>query len=109
MQKTKLVLGIAAALLAALLAGWIWGASGRSAMAGALQASELRGDLLGRADERVKSLGRTSDAMQIEAALSRIDDAQRMAGKLDQGANARAGEAAKMLADVLDDAAYGLP
>ena len=43
--------------------------------------------------------------MQIEAAVSRIDDAQRMAGKLDQGANARAGEAAKTLADVLDDAA----
>ena len=57
--------------------------------------------LLGRADERVKSLGRTSDAMQIEAALSRIDDAQRMAGKLDQGANARAGEAAKTLARCL--------
>jgi hypothetical protein len=137
MKKTKLVLGVAAGLLVALLAGWIWGASGRSAMAGALQASELRGDLLGaraavldarvaiysvnfgeasshledargllgRADERVKSLGRTSDAMQIEAALSRIDDAQRMAGKLDQGANARAGEAAKTLADVLADAA----
>ena len=137
MKKTKLVLGIAAGLLVALLAGWIWGASGRSAMASALQACELRGDLLGaraavldarvaiysvnfgeasshlegargllgRADERVKSLGRTSDAMQMEAALSRIDDAQRMAGKLDQGANARAGDAAKTLADVLDDAA----
>jgi hypothetical protein len=138
MKKTKLVLGIAAGVLVALLAGWIWGASGRSAMAGALQASELRGDLLGaraavldarvaiynvnfgeasshlegargllgRADERVKNLGRTSDAMQIKAALSRIDAAQRMAGKLEQGASARAGEAAQTLADVLDDAAY---
>jgi hypothetical protein len=31
-----------------------------------------------------------------------MDDAQRMAGKLDQGANSRAGEAAKTVADVLD-------
>jgi hypothetical protein len=137
MKTTKLALRVAAGLLAALLAGWIWGASGRSAMAGALQASELRGELLGaraavldarvaiysvnfgeasshlegargllgRAAERAKSLGRTRDAMQIEAARSRIDDAQRMAAKLDQGANARAGEAAKTLADMLDAAA----
>jgi len=36
----------------ALLAGWIWGASGRSSVARALQASELRGELRGaRADD----------------------------------------------------------
>ena len=58
--------------------------------------------LLGRADERLKSLGRDDEVRQVQTALASIDDAQRMAGKLDQGANSRAGEAAKMLADVLD-------
>ena len=130
----KLVLGIALGLVVALLAGWIWGASGRSDMARALQTSELRGELLGaraavldarvaiysinfgeasrhlegargllrRADERLKSLGRDDEVKQLETALARIDDAQRMAGKLDPSANSRAGEAAKMVADVLD-------
>jgi hypothetical protein len=132
---TKLVLGIAAGLAVALLAGWIWGATGRSDTARALQTSELRGELLaaraavldarvaiysvnfgeasshlenargllGRADERLKSLGRDDDVRQVQAAQASIDDAQRMAGKLDQGANSRAGEAAKVLADVLAD------
>ena len=131
---TKLVLGIALALAVALLAGWIWGRSGRSDMARALQTSELRAELLGaraavldarvaiysvnfgeasrhledargllgRADERLKSLGRDDEVRQVETALASIDDAQRMAGKLDQSANSRAGEAAKMVADVLD-------
>jgi hypothetical protein len=130
----KLVLGIAVGLVVALLAGWIWGASGRSDMARALQTSELRGELLGaraavldarvaiysvnfgeasrhlegargllgRADERLKSLGRDDEVRQVQTALASIDDAQRMAGKLDQSANSRAGEAAKMVADVLD-------
>ena len=131
---TKLVLGIAAGLVVALLAGWIWGRSDRSEVGRALQASELRGELLGaraavldarvaiysvnfgdasshlegargllgRADERLKSLGRDDEVRQLQAALTSIDDAQRMAGKLDQSANARAGEAAKVIADVLD-------
>ena len=131
---TKLVLGIAAGLVVALLAGWIWGRSDRSEVARALQTSELRGELLGaraavldarvaiysvnfgdasshlegargllgRADERLKSLGRDDEVRQLQAALTSIDDAQRMAGKLDQSANARAGEAAKVIADVLD-------
>jgi hypothetical protein len=131
---TKLVLGIAVGLVVALLAGWIWGRSGRSDMARALQTSELRGELLGaraavldarvavysvnfgeasrhledargllgRADERLKSLGRDDEVRHVQTALASIDDAQRMAGKLDQSANSRAGEAAKMVADVLD-------
>jgi hypothetical protein len=121
-------------LAVALLAGWIWGRSGRSDMSRSLQTSELRGELLaaraavldarvaiysvnfgeaskhledargllGRADERLKSLGRNDEARQVQTALTSMDDAQRMAGKLDQNANSRAGEAAKMLADVLD-------
>ena len=131
---TKLLLGIATGLAVALLAGWIWGRSGRSDMARALQTSELRGELLGgraavldarvaiysvnfgeasthlegargllgRAAERLKSLGRDDELKHVQTALASIDDAQRMAGKLDQSANSRAGEAAKMLADVLD-------
>jgi hypothetical protein len=39
--------------------------------------------------------------VHAETALARIDDAQRMAGKLDQGANTRAGDAARVLADML--------
>jgi hypothetical protein len=133
MTKAKLVLGIAAGLAIAVLAGWIWGASGRSEMARALQTSELRDELLGaraavldarvaiynvnfgeasrhlegargllgRAYERLKSLGRDDEVRQVQTALASVDDAQRMAGKLDQSANSRAGEAAKILADVL--------
>jgi hypothetical protein len=131
---TKLVLKIAVGLAVALLAGWIWGRSGRSDMARALQTSEVRSELLGaraavldarmaiysvdfgqaskhledargvlrRADERLKSLGRDNEVRQVETALASIDDAQRMALKLDQNANSRAGEAAKIIADVLD-------
>jgi hypothetical protein len=58
-------------------------------------------DLIGRAIARLRSLGRDT-VKQLETALTRVDDAQRMAGKLDQGANARAGDAAKLVADVLD-------
>jgi hypothetical protein len=129
----KLVLGITVGLAVALLAGYIWGRSGRSDMARVLQTSELRGELVGaraavldarvaiysvnfgeasrhledardllvRADERLKSLGRDDEVRQVQTALASIDDAQRMAGKLDQSASSRAGEAAKVLADVL--------
>jgi hypothetical protein len=134
MAKAKLILGIVAGLLVALLAGWIWGAWSQPDLAGPLQTSELRGELLGaraavldarvaiysinfgeasrhledargllgRAAERLKSLGRDEDVKQLETALARIDDAQRMAGKLDQSANSRAGEVARIVADVLD-------
>jgi hypothetical protein len=130
----KMALGIAAALAMALLAGWLWGRSGRPDMATALQTSELRGELFGaraatldarvaiynvnfgeasrhledargllrRADERLKSLGRDDGVRLVQTALASIDEAQRMAGKLDQSANSRAGEAAKAVADVLD-------
>jgi hypothetical protein len=57
--------------------------------------------LLRRADERLKALGRAGEAAQVATAFAAIDDAQRMAGKLDQNANTRAGEAAKVLADVI--------
>ena len=130
----KLVFGIAGGLLVAFLAGWIWGASGRSDAARALETAELRSDLLGaraaildarvaiysvnfgeasqhlenargllnRADQRLTSLARNDEGKQVQAALTAIDDAQRMTGKLDQSANSRAGDAAKVLADLLD-------
>lgn len=133
-SMVKLRLGIAAALAVALLAGFIWGSSGRSDTDRAFQVSELRGELLGaraavldarvaiynvnfgeasshledarallgRADARLKSLGRDDALPQVQAALASIGDAQRMAGSLDQSANSRAGEAAKTIADVLD-------
>jgi hypothetical protein len=130
----KLALGIVGGLLVALLAGWIWGRSGQSDTAHALQTAELRSDLLGaraavldarvaiysvnfgeasahlenardllhRADERLKSLGRSDEVKHVATALAGIDDAQRLAGKLDQNANSRAGEAARILSNVLD-------
>ena len=133
-MKAKLVLGVAVGLAVALLAGWIWGRSGQSDTARALQTSELRGELLGaraavldarvaiysinfgeasrhlenargllgRAEERLKSLGRNAELKQVQAAQASIDEAQRTAGKLDQGANSRAGDAARAIADVLD-------
>jgi len=132
-MRIKLVLGIFVAVMVALLAGWAWGTWGHSDTASALQAAELRSELLGaraavldarvaiysvnfgeasahlenargllrRADERLKALGRAGEAAQMATALAAIDDAQRMAGKLDQNANTRAGDAAKVLADVL--------
>ena len=57
--------------------------------------------LLGRANDRLTRLGRDDEVAQLQTAVMRIEDAQRMSGKLDQSANARAGEAAKILADVL--------
>lgn len=132
-MTVKLILGIMGGVLIALLAGWIWGASGQSDTARALQAAELRGELLGaraavldarvaiysvnfgeasahlenargllqRASARLTTIGRDGDLTQVQAALASVDDAQRMAGKLDQGANSRAGEAAKAIADIL--------
>jgi hypothetical protein len=130
----KLVLGTVGGLLVALLAGWIWGRSGQSDTAHALQTAELRGDLLGaraavldarvaiysvnfgeasghlenakdflrRADARLKSRGWSDEVKYVATALAGIDDAQRLAGKLDQNANSRAGEAARILSNVLD-------
>jgi hypothetical protein len=132
-MRIKLILGIVAAVMLALMAGWAWGTWSYSGTAAALQTAELRGELLGaraatldarvaiynvnfgeasahlenargllrRADERLKALGRAGDAAQVATALAAIDEAQRMAGKLDQNANTRAGDAARVLADVL--------
>jgi hypothetical protein len=53
------------------------------------------------ANARLMSQSRTKEAKSLEGALSRIDEAQRLAGQLNQDANAVAADAAKILADVL--------
>ena len=40
--------------------------------------------LLGRVDQRLKGLGLDDEVRQVQTARASIDDAQRMAGKLDQ-------------------------
>lgn len=53
------------------------------------------------ANARLMSLRRTEDAKSLEAALTRIDEAQRAAGQLNQDANALAADAAETIGDVL--------
>ena len=119
---------IVAALVVALLIlgfGYVWGASGRSAMQSTLDearqrldVAEARGELLdarvslynmnfGDATrrfeeaktplrgirERYADEGKTDAARSISAALEHLEEAQRLAGKLDPGANTKAGEA----------------
>jgi hypothetical protein len=56
---------------------------------------------LRRASGRLKVAERTADAPRLDAALTQLDSAQQMAGRLDQGANARAGAAAQSIDEVL--------
>lgn len=56
---------------------------------------------LRRAQVHLTDLGRTADVAQLQLALSGIDDAQQMAGKLDQNANSRAEAVAAIVADVI--------
>ena len=133
----KRIVGIGVALLVALGAGWVWGASGRSDLNRALRIAELRDGLLeGRAavldarldiysvnfgeasrhlesartalratETRLNSLGRQADTKTLELALAKIDEAQRMAGELNQDANALAADASKAINEVLDTTA----
>ena len=137
MKTTKLVLVGVAAVLGALLAGWLLGASAKRPAERALQTATLQNDLLasrgsvlaarvdlyninfgeasrhleearGRlrpAAAQLKGLGRPDDVARIDRALSLIEEAQRMAGKLDQGANSRAADALKAIDEVrqIDD------
>lgn len=54
---------------------------------------------------RLNGLGRRDEAKRLELALLRVDDAQRMAGQLNQDANALAADAAKTIDEVLKGAA----
>ncbi|HWI17222.1 MAG TPA: hypothetical protein VNT81_05720 [Vicinamibacterales bacterium] len=53
------------------------------------------------ANARLLSLDLTEDPKSLEAALTQIDEAQRLAGQLNQDANAVAADAAKIIVDVL--------
>jgi len=53
------------------------------------------------ADARLNGLGRPEDAKRLELALTRIDEAQRMAGQLKQDANTLAADAARTINDVM--------
>ena len=53
------------------------------------------------ANARLKGLGRQQDVTRLESALTRIDEAQRKVGQLNQDANALAADAAKAVNDVL--------
>ncbi len=59
-----------------------------------------RGALRG-AEVRLNDLGRHDDAQRVTIALTRIDEAQRKAGQLNQDANALAADAAKTINEVL--------
>jgi hypothetical protein len=50
---------------------------------------------------RLTDLGRPDDAKRLDLALTKIDDAQRMAGKLNQDANALAAQATTTINEVL--------
>ena len=132
-MRAKQLLGIAIAILLAFVAGFVWGTLGRSNTAAALQASDVRGDLLaaraavldarvaiysanfgeasshledartllGSAQKRLQDLGRDDEAARVTAALAKVDEAQRTSVRLDASANEQAGEAAKILSDLL--------
>ncbi len=132
----KMILSGIAAVLVALLAGFLWGASGRSTIERALERSELRNELLEargaalaartdiyntnfgeasrhleearaavtRAVQRLERLDREEEMQLLQSAQGPIEEAQRLASKLDLGANARAAEAVKTLESVLESA-----
>jgi hypothetical protein len=132
----KMILGGVLAVLVAILIGFLWGASGKSTIEGALERSELRNELLEargaalaartdiyntnfgeasrhledarasvtRAVQRLERLDREDEMQQLQTALGPIEEAQRLATKLDLGANARTAEAVKTLESVLETA-----
>jgi hypothetical protein len=51
--------------------------------------------------DHLKALDRGEDADAIQSAMTALDDAQRLAGNLDQNANTRAADVAKVVADVI--------
>jgi hypothetical protein len=137
MKTTKVALGVVAAVLIAVLAGYFWGAAGRRTAEREVQGVTLRVDLLEArgallaarvdlynvnfgnasrhlqealdllrpASTRLKEIGRAADAQRLDVALARIEEAQRLTGKLDQGANARAGDAAAAIDEILQNGA----
>jgi hypothetical protein len=56
-------------------------------------------------EARLTGLDRQDDVTRLKIVLTRIDEAQRMAGQLNQDANSLAADAAKMINDVLGSTA----
>jgi hypothetical protein len=89
-RRLKLGLGIVVALLVALSAAWVWGASGKRDLQRALDAAELRNDLLGargavlsaRVDLYVVNFGDASrDFEAARTALQRAEDRLKTLGR----------------------------
>ena len=59
----------------------------------------------GRAVQRLDNLGRDDEVKQLQSALGAVEEAQRLAAKLDLAANARAGDAVKTIDAVLESTA----
>ena len=100
MKTTKLILGFGLALLVAVAAGWIWGASGRSDSERGLQMAELRAGLLeGRAavlDARldIYSVNFGEASRHFEAARTALRAAHARLTSLNRTEDAKALEAA---------------
>ena len=135
-MTTKSALGVGVALVVAVGAGWLWGASGSWGTQRALRVATLQQELteghdallaarldiysvnfgeasrhfessrtlLTRAAGHLKEFDRDQDAARIEEALTGLTDAQRLAGNLDQNANSRAADVAKVVAEVISAA-----
>jgi hypothetical protein len=135
-MTTKSALGVAVAVVVAIGAGWLWGASGSWGTERALRVATLQQELveghsailaarldiysvnfgeasrhfetsrtlLTRAAGHLKDLDRAPDAARIEAALTGLTEAQRLAGNLDQNANSKAADVAKAVAEVISAA-----
>ena len=73
--------GVSVALLVALLGGWLWGASGRSDLDRALQAAELRNDLLEASTSLLAARVDLHDA-NLREMNRHLEDARRFAGRV---------------------------
>jgi hypothetical protein len=121
----RLALIALGAVIVVLGIGYVWGATGRSALRSELEdarqhldLSEARGHVLDarvslynmnfgdasrkleeakvplrRIRQRYVDEGQDDAVRSLAAALEHVDEAQRLAGKLDQAANSKAGEA----------------
>jgi hypothetical protein len=57
--------------------------------------------VLGRVSERLKNAGRDEDAKRLDPAMAELTEAQSLAGRFDPSANARAGNVAQTIDEVL--------
>jgi hypothetical protein len=103
----RLVLAGAVVVFVVLGLGYAWGASGRGTLQTALTDAQQRLDIaeargqvledakapLRRTRQRYVDAGNTDAVRSLSAALEHLDEAQRLAGKLEPAANTKAGEA----------------